>query len=371
MANAMRLPMWDIFPYYGGSIGFNNFTLNQSTDQHEVIFAAAVNEPITRLLVRLGTITGSSPTYKISLQGVDGSGNPDGTIKGGGSPASKTFNPTSLGWTAGAVNVLALDNSYTPSFAERLAIVVAYDSGTINTSNCASFTNWITTAGQAWSFPYSIQNDNGTRSKQSNLPIYGYGTASSIYGNPIQTINSHLFSSASNPNEYAMKFTLPAGWGDTFQTRLFQHLFNVAVNGTISVKLYDGGGASDTTVIQSVSFDSDQLSGTPQRLGESVFDTTTLATLNMGGTYRLSFGPTTATNMTVYSMDVANVADWDAFPGEQNVCLSTRNGGNWTDVLTRKLYGCKPVLSDLTKPAGGGGNVVVVGPYSPAPVMAY
>src|SRR5262245_2059365 len=101
----------------------SNFTLNANNDQVEFVFQVREAVTITRLGFRQGTVTGTSPEFKISLQGVDTSGNPDGTIKGGGSPAEDLFTP------AGGANSTwlwkTLDNSYAAAAGEFLASVIA------------------------------------------------------------------------------------------------------------------------------------------------------------------------------------------------------------------------------------------------------
>src|SRR5690348_1508558 len=69
-----------------GNIG-GSFTLNESADK----LMAVVQVPsglssyvITQVALRQASRTGTSPTYRISLQGLDGSGNNDGTIKSSG-----------------------------------------------------------------------------------------------------------------------------------------------------------------------------------------------------------------------------------------------------------------------------------------------
>src|SRR5262245_37730924 len=99
MADAFQLAMGSPVQVTA-TLSLTNFDLNQSTDQLEFIFQAREGVQIRSLGIRLNTQT-LSPNYKISLQGVNASGNPDGVIKGGGTPASAVFNPTSLGWGAG------------------------------------------------------------------------------------------------------------------------------------------------------------------------------------------------------------------------------------------------------------------------------
>src|SRR5690349_17324025 len=75
------------------SLSLVTFALDASNDALEIIFQAREAITISRLWFRHTAITGTSPVYQISLQGVDASGNPDGTIKASGN-AKATFTPT-------------------------------------------------------------------------------------------------------------------------------------------------------------------------------------------------------------------------------------------------------------------------------------
>lgn len=330
-----------------GVPAFTNQTMFSSTDQVEVIFSAIDSVAITKLGVRLAAISGTTPTYKISLQGVDGSGNPDGTIKGGGSPASKTFNPSSLGWAASSWHWITLDNSYTPSRGEVLAFVIAYDSGTIDVSNFATFTNTIGSGLVFNGFHYAIQNVSGSRTRQNGCPVYGYASASRAYGRPILAINTHTFNSGSATDEYALAFQLPTGWGSTLQVAGARFEAALSAASSVIVQSYNG-----TSVLDTITRDSDLARNTGIALHEFWF--TSLATLNFGSTYRVGFQPQTATNMSVYSFDVDAASDWDAWPGGQKFWTSTRvDGGAWTDVLTRRLLAAI-TLADITASSGTG-----------------
>src|SRR5262245_6559267 len=126
MALLPELPINCLYEYGFLNGGFGTLALNQSTDTMEFIWDSYDNGlVISRLGFRYGTRTGTPPTYRISLQGVDGSGLPDGTIKGGGSPASATFTPpadTSWNSTWQWIN---LSNTYTTANrGEKLATVI-------------------------------------------------------------------------------------------------------------------------------------------------------------------------------------------------------------------------------------------------------
>jgi hypothetical protein len=369
-ARYINLDLWPA-PFAGAS-GFANFTLNQNTDAVEFIFQAAEAATITKLGVRLGTITGTTPTYRVSLQGVDASGHPDGTIKGGGSPASKTFSPSGLGWAAGSWNWLTLDNSYACTRGESLAIVIDYSSGTVDGSNNASFSYYTDAAAGALGVQtqYGITNDNGSRSKQLNWSVFGYASNTKAYGHPIESASQISFNSGSAADEYAIKFTVPADWCDTYKVRGIRVLSLLIAAGTTKLILYSGtdttavnstGAVTETTVAQDVTYDNDHRVTTGGfGVYDILFDEATLSTLYAGATYRLALQPQGAQDTYIIVADVDAAADFDAWPLGQDAHTSTRvNAGNWTDVTTRRLQS-QILLSDITEPAGGGGGGMIL-----------
>lgn len=322
---------------------FGNFTLDATTDALEFICQAKEGAAITRIGVRLGVITGTTPTYRVSIQGVDASGNPDGTIKGGASPASATFSPSALGWTNGSWHWVTLDNAYTVARGEWIALVIDYSSGTVDGANNASFTSLLQSTVQ-WGHPYPIQNNAGARAKQDKVPVYGYGSSGTAYGNPMETFNTHSVSSISTPDEIGCRFTLPAGWGATFKV-LGARLFHDMPSGnTADLKLYSG-----TTALQSVAIDADHQSSGGWH--DIYFDEPTLSTLDFGTEYILAFAPSSVGSFSIYSMEVDAAADMAAWPGGDSFLFASRtDSGAWSnDALRRPLI--LPILDDWTEPA--------------------
>jgi hypothetical protein len=331
------------------------FALDGTTDQAEWVFQARRPATLTRLGFRIATITGTSPTFKISLQGVGATGNPDGVIVGGGSPASKTFNPTSLAWSNNTWHWLTLDNPYVCTRGERLAVVIAYDSGTIDVSNQISLRTHLSSQIANLGSPYAIQNNAGTRTRQVTLPIFGYGAAAEAYGYPL--LGVPLYSGLalnSTPDEVAMKWSLPDDWGDTYKVTGLRLFGSFNTGGTIKFYLLDG-----TTTVQDVTIDTDHfVTASLQRVVDVFFDEASLTALNFGSTYRMVVAPqqnTTPTH-TLYTLQVEAAADWDAWPGGQDFALSTRtDGGAWTDTATERLI-AELILDDITGTGGGGGS---------------
>lgn len=359
MADALNQIHGFIHPFLAGGITVSNLALNQSTDALEFVFSSHTTDAITQVYVRVATITGTTPTYRVSIQGVNTSGNPDGTIKGGGTPASVTFSPSGLGWAANSGHWLTLDNSYTPATrGEMLAIVIDYSSGTIDASNLAAFSNGFSSSATALiGLPYVINNDAGSRTRAAALPLFGYRTASARYGNPMKSLTTaSAFNSGSSPNEYGVLFSLPAGWGDTFTIRDIMAMPTLTAGGNITFRLYNGGAAGDTTVLQDIAYDCDSARATGSSAVDISFDEATLSTLTYGNSYRLSFAPD-ATNTNFVYMEVEEAADWQPWMGNQNFQMTQRAGGNWTDTPTRRIVNLGFTLGDITEPSGGSGFI--------------
>lgn len=358
MADALGL-MFGLPSPQIGDVSFNNFSLNAATDQLEVILDAEDAISITRLFVRLGAITGTSPTYIVSLQGVGADGNPDGTILGGGTPASATFNPSGLGWSAGTGHWVTLDNAYTCTRGQQLAIVVAYSSGTIDGSNTASFTATGSSIQPVAGHPFSIANDGGSRTRSTSGAIYGYGSATKAYGRPLSGIGIPIsFGIASSPDEWALAFTIPAAWGATFKVKGMKFwVYDLGGSDrTYRIQLYNG-----TTVLQTKTYDNNHNALNQQCLRDNVvhFTESSLSELTCGNEYRVGIRPDSGTSLFAYAYDVATAADWDAMPGGQNCKYSSRtDDGAWTDTATRRPM-IAVILDDLTEPAGGGGGILV------------
>lgn len=358
--------MTDAFPYKmpwldAMSIGgwsFNTFALNQTTDQVEFIFQAHDAISLARGAFRYGTRTGTPPTYIISIQGVDGSGNPDGTVKGGGSAVSKTFTPPADTTWNSLVKWQTFDNAYTTTRGEWLAMVIAYSSGSVDASNLSTFTVDTSNLGGLSASPYVISNNAGSRSRNNNgQPIFGYGTSGAAYGWPIQAEVAQNFTSTS---EYGNVFTFPAGWGTSFKIVGVRILGSPPTASSYTLNLYDGGAAGNTTVLQNVTVDGDYTASgnRPQII---YFDESTLSTLLFGNAYRLSLVGTGAVSSTIRGMDVAANGDLNAFGvGGINNYSSTRSGGNWTDTNTRRFH-IEPIVADITGGGGSTGGATILG----------
>ena len=342
------------------SLAYATFILDQTNDAWEAIVQVPEAATITQVGFRYHLRAGTPPTYRISIQGVMATGFPDGTIKGGGSPASATFTPPADTTWDGTWRWITLSNSYTAARGEFIAIVIDYSSGTITAGNSSTITVGVDAiAGARQAFPYIVQNNAATQTKNNTtIPIVGWQTGTVTYGNPIETITDTQFSSGSSPNEYALKFNL-AGSNLTYSVMGARCVIRTpSATQTYSMHLREG-----TTALQTVALDSDYMTvaDSGYRLYEMYFDETTLSTLNAGTSYYLSFEATSAaTSFTLHSLVADSAQDAEAWGGDGNWSLATRAGGAWTDVLTTRPW-CELLLTDIAAGAGGGLKKRVIG----------
>lgn len=339
---------------FNGALSLNNFPIDNSADQLTAIMQMWQSDTLTHIGFRQGTITGTPGVLRCGIQGVDGSGNPDGTFKNSGN-AFNDYTPVS-----GNNNTwqwLALGATYTPSALEHLALVAVPQSGTFDGSNLVNLSQFVG-ASITGQYPYTIGNNAGSPSREGRHILAGVKSASLAYGSPAQNLTTQAFMSTSTPDEYAIAFTVPSGMCSTYKVRGIKNLIiGQAAGQTTKIQLYSG-----TTVLQTFTWDSDVGTSASQR--QAMFWLSdTLATLTAGQTYRIGIQPQTASNVTLSYMDVATASDWDAWPGGQLFWSSSRtNEGSWSDTLTRRFFG-EVVFEDVTAPSGGGTFSPFRGPF--------
>ena len=356
MASAQQLRVGLPIPFGTDAATFAAHTLNETTDQWEAIVYVPQGKIITQLGFRYSAQTGTPPTYKISVQGVTTAGIPDGTIKGGGSPASQTFTPPADTTWNNTWRWITLANSYT-SAGEPLAFVIAYDSGTVGAGNNSAINTTLVSA--PWRVPYINSNNNGSRTRSALLPLYGYRTSTEVYGYPVTNFSAASYSSDSTPDEYALRFNIPTDFCDTYTViGLRAYLRIPAAAKTVNINLYDTDG---TTVLQQVAWDTDISTGAATTaMAEFYFPDNGLSTLDAGSTYRIGFQPQdTSTSLGLYTISSTDNASLGYTPFGTAWYLDTRtNAGAWTDNSTVNLE--RPymelILGDWNIPAASAGG---------------
>lgn len=342
---------------------FTNHSLDATTDGVAFVFQARDTNPITHIGFRYGARTGTPPTYVATLEGVSTTtGAPDGSDLGGGSATAKTFTPPADATWDGTWQWIALTNSYTPTLGQVLCFTIRYSSGTVDASNFSSITRTLNDLGPTVNlrFPYTSVLTAGTWANSATHTVFGVRTAATRYGFIAESIEGTRTASTVGHRQ-AMKFTLPAGSGDTFKVRgvRFSGSLAGAAGKTPVLALWSGASA-----LQNITLDTEQnanasISGV--RTYQYFFDDS--STLSFGTTYYIGLEVADATNggVILQGIGIAAAEDGDAYPGgASNFILSNYNGSSWTDDATiRPLV--ELILEDVTEPAGGGGAALLIG----------
>lgn len=346
MASGQLIEIGSPFDPDTAGLSYVSVGVDSDTAILEWIFQAPEAITITKLGYRQNAITGGPGPYEISLQGVDTSGLPDGTIKSSGN-AKEEFTPAAVSNT---FVWKTLDASYACARGEWLSIVFKLASGGFaDEFNYVVVSNAFDHGGQRSGHPYTIQNI-GVRTRDYRWPLFGYASASRAYGQPSKNMTSGVqYSSDSNPNEYGMRFALPVAWGGLFRVVGIKWFgYNAATSGkSCTVSLYDVGDPG--TVIQQIVYDWDRNQTTNNiRTQYIYFDEATLATLKFGSAYTIGLlADQTGVSMGLASIEQEAAADFEAWSGGQLFSLATRNGGAWT-LNTAKRPLMSLIIEDLT-----------------------
>lgn len=336
-----------------GNPTFSNILIDASGEKIAFVTQVRGVEPIEKIGVRYGARTGTPPTYKIGLQGVDATGLPDGSfLNDGGGEASITFTPPADTTWDGIWKEFTLTDAYTPALGQYVAIVIEYSSGTIDASNRSSFSETVTTLGDPGfqQSPYSLTHNGAAWSKTviagRQLP-FTLVTANTVFGRPIQdspaptnlTVDGH---------RQALKFTLPAGAADTFKILSSRMNLSVATGGTFKIGIWSASGTIAETTI-----DSDYVSGSGSLRVQEMFWDDAATALTAGTTYYVGV-ERSGTNIGLHTQHIGVANNLKAHPGGSSFVFSSYDGSSWTDDTTLRPE-VEITLDDITEPAGGGG----------------
>ena len=179
------------------------------------------------------------------------------------------------------------------------------------------------------------------------------GTFGRILGGyPSSTKATHTYNSGSASDEYALRVDPPV----SMEVDGFWMLAKPAANtADFDVVLYE-----DSTTLETVSFDANAIDTADIRVLRGAFQT--VRTLRPGKIYRLSLKPTTANNVSLYSLTMDAAAHRQALPGGEAVARSDRaDGGAWTDDTTRYVFAGFTISGVMAGPAQLVNNAGLVG----------
>jgi len=301
--------------------------------------------------------TNATPgTCRVGIQSVNTSGDPSGTWLG---YTEYTANSTNFPNFSGINLSITANGTASVTRGQLYAIVMYAQSGTWDASNNLQFVTLFSGTGQyVTAFPTmksvisgAANNNNGA---QSHPNIY-CESATATYGNPQGTPgNQTSYNSGGTPDEIGVKFSLESSWTTNFNILGIQGILGVTNSAaTATLKLYN----SVDTLLQSKSFTATELyagnAGALQRT--LMFDTTTLASLTPGSTYRITIEATHASLgfSTVLQVSFPNNTVVRSFVGAGTYMRTERtNAGAWTDTDTI-VPAWKLIISAATASASG------------------
>lgn len=334
-------------PFILVSASDNSVTIDSNGDRVAGVFQAETTDAITHVGYRQGTTTGSPGVLRISLQGVDSSGNPDGTVKGGGSPASTTFTPAGGGdntwiWRA-------LDNSYTPAaLGELSSWVIDRSSGTFDGSNNVSILRSNNAMLGVSLFPYTLSDTTGSWAKGTGS-LFGYKTASARFGHYCQAVT--MQSVTTSGHRRALAFTFDGEGAASYKLIGCNAVVDFPASGNIKFGLWNSGG-----LLASATLGNSQVqNNTLDRVAHIYFDT--YATLTPGTKYYIGC-EADGNAFEVAQMEFAEAEDIGAWVSDYTkLALATFDGSSWSETATSTAM-VQPIIQAVTGKSAGLGMVI-------------
>lgn len=346
MANALvrGLMVPSPFMYASSSVPptFGTILMDAAAEKAGWIVQAPKAGAIRQVGFRVGAVTTAVDT-DVRLETVDlATGLPTGTLFG----ATTNVTVASAAITANTwIQTGNLTADATVARGDLLAVSIA-PTGTPN-YEVNTFVNGATPAA---GMPYTVQWITGVWAKTARIPLvslqYSDGSYAYMPGvMPVSAINTHTFNNAATPDEYALRAQLP---GPVSVAGVW---FAIDSDGDFDVAVYNSAG----TEVETRANDADIDSVTAGHMPHFVWFAASEA-MGAAAYFRFAIRPTSATNLSIYSIDVNTAAVFDQMEGGQLFNHSTRvDAGTWTDVLTRRLIGGL-ILDGIDDGAAGGAS---------------
>ena len=329
---------------YDSFYGTNDLTylIDASSEKSVMIFEAPKSGDIDRVDVYI--VVGNSPDngLRVSLQGVDASGQNNGTILGATNNAYVTYAHTvSTGWKSSNFGEVA-----TVTKGQLLAAVVdipsftASDSVTIRRHQVSSN-----------GFPYGI-SDTGTK-QTANYPAMavhyttGYEPLNPQVRGVLTLTNLSYNLNTGTADEWGLAFTLPIA----ARLRRVGGLIGAAAGADHEIILYDSGGS----VVSTITVDGDHAGATGVNRVSREFSAD--IDLSEGQLYRIMVRPTTTNNVILGYEEYSSLDLMDTSPGGQDFYMTSRlnQGGSWTNYNSGTFRKPHLALGLVGFDSGGGG----------------
>jgi hypothetical protein len=255
------------------------------------------------------------------------------------------------------IRTAALSASRTVSYADRLAVVIEFDGAgrlgadtvSISAVSAAAFiivaeNAPVLFAGGVWT----------AQTNSANVILeFDDGTFGILDGSiPTSDINTHAYNSGTGTaDEHALAFQV----SEPVVVDGIYALVAPAASGDFELILYSG-----TSVLVAVAIDANAITQTAA--ARYYLAPIAEQTLSPGTQYYVAVRPTTANNVSAFSLDVNDANHFTCMDGGLNFNYATRlNQGSWAAITsTRRLYaGVR--ISQIHDGAGGAGIAVLTG----------
>lgn len=326
MAKVTQFGYMDYSELYGAA-SFTASLIDASGEQFAMIVKVPKTGNISKVLIRVTTVS-TSRDLRVSLQTVDlSTGNPTGTLYGG-SAAGVQASPS-----ASTSYVVTLGTPASATIGDYVAVVVEFDS-TVGSVNLGSIVG-------AQGFPY-VSLYTGTWAKSANIPLtafeYDDGSYPILFGIPYYGVGSTGVTfnlnttSGSGGDERGLRFSVP------FPCALAGLIvfMNITSGGDFDLVLYD----ESNNVLASQSFDGNvALTASALQRIHCLF--TTAINLSANTTYRITVKPTTNVSVTIYQLDFPSTTSMDSlYRGQYGYRTVRTDAGAWTDTTTGSYQMC-------------------------------
>lgn len=319
-----------------GVITDSDFDLDAAGEKIANIFVVPKDGTITHIGFYIAATAGTFPNYYVSLETLNATGDPSGTLYGGS--AQTSFVPTggiehrwitlSTPATANAGDIIAAvvgPGVTAPSAGNEIAILNPSIGDNIGLPRKSEYTvAWSLAQGSA---PIAVKYNDGT-----------------VEGLTVTSFLGELFDQADTPDEMGNKFTLPA--------QMICYGARVGFNSLIAdasyqICLYDN---TDTLVASTTIGDEDYHKGL--QMVDVFWDNVTIPA---NTTYRLTIKSTHATaTVRPFRLTFPDTASRNWMPEGSNWSGTERtDAGGWTDTAL-ELHWMGLWVNDITFTTGGG-----------------
>lgn len=304
---------------------------------------------ITSVSFWITAVAGTPPAYTVRLETVTAATPPvpSGSLVAAG--ADGTVTPTS----ANAVVTATLTTPYAPTDGELYAIVI--NSASATGANYATF-RAACPLGGTWYLPSAIVNTTGSYVAQTQPPSIRITYSDGTYGQTFlsATITNLTVDTGTTPDEVG-NVIIPRVPMTVHGLGAFLRLQTTAADGEMN--LYDD---TDTQLATFTLDAQTHVYDNSNQYRVHVSDGSEVA-LTLGGTYRITWKPTTLGDTSIAEARFANTIDRQVFLGVQDqvnhqpwldMYKTSRSGaGSWTDDDAR-IVGTWPLVKSFT--SGGG-----------------